>query len=325
VLRFQPEAVDAALAARTGGGEEVVWGGTLPEEIFTKYGGVALSSTSSGVCEFGGFFTDLVCVDRDANLRRFFEGARVRFWLDNKEVVQILTTFRLGGIHSLKKLRLALATFEILDRWNCLGEFLYVPTGENPADAPTRMNPVGRERGLRLAPVAFRRIVERFGRIELDAMSDQACRQLDTGGGFIPYISRHVDADSIGEDVFQFDLGAYGFVYVNPPRVMVRVVVQHLRQTGARGVLVCAACAEPLPPWLRVAGMKWSERMALGSTCSQLRIPQGWEVFRGGGELVAVEFDFRGGGGVVAEGGGGGGGVGGGGGGVSGAKRQRVE
>jgi hypothetical protein len=293
VLKVKPGFVDRELARRLEGGSEIVWGGTLPEEVFTEYGGVTLADTSSGVCEFAGFYIDLVCIDRDIAMRKLFENVRVTFWIDNKEVVQILSTFRLGGIHSLRKLRLAFGVFELLDRWNCLGEFLYIPTSENPADAPTRLNPTGPLRGLRLDPVVFRAVEERFGAFDLDALSDQACRQTSMRGGLVPYISRHIDADSIGENVFCYSLGDYGHVYANPPQVLLRSVVQHLRQTRARGVLVCGARDEPVPAYLRADGMGWESRMELGAGASQLRTPGGWETFRRGGAMVAVGFDFR--------------------------------
>jgi hypothetical protein len=100
VLKVKPGVADRELARRLEGGSEVVWGGTLPEEVFTEYGGVTLADTSSGVCEFAGFYIDLVCIDRDPALRRLFENVRVTFWIDNKEVMQILPTFRLGGLYS---------------------------------------------------------------------------------------------------------------------------------------------------------------------------------------------------------------------------------
>jgi hypothetical protein len=280
---------DREVAALFRGQPELLFGGSLPAEMFTVYGTAEIAGANMGTTEYAALACNMLALDRQPVLRRMVQGCRLVFKLDNFEVVCSLRGSRVTGLYSLEKLVCLLVVFSLLRDWNAVGLWEWVASEDNRADAPSRDDLMLRQ-SLRLAPTTFAMVLHRFGAVDFDVCGSYASQQHLEDGSPLPYYSRSLDAMTSGVDVFACDCVSVGRVYAYPPFSILAAVVEYLQRCGAYGVLICPAFPEPLPGYLRATA--WAQRLLLPEGSCELRRRR-WEVFRAAPPLVAVPFDFR--------------------------------
>ena len=117
-----PEAKEAGLASPWGVGNEMAFGGLLPELVF----GFHLGGSNSGICEFTGLFLSLAAIDANPELRRAFMNVFIQVELDNEECVIALNKMAVGGAGTLIKSELLLAVMSFGHKWQSMFKFRHV-------------------------------------------------------------------------------------------------------------------------------------------------------------------------------------------------------
>ena len=121
-LELTPEAKEAGLASPWGVGNEMAFGGLLPELVF----GFHLGGSNSGICEFTGLFLSLAAIDANPELRRAFMNVFIQVELDNEECVIALNKMAVGGAGTLIKSELLLAVMSFGHKWQSMFKFRHV-------------------------------------------------------------------------------------------------------------------------------------------------------------------------------------------------------
>lgn len=225
---------------------------------------------------------EMVAIERVlASLSQEVRDARVDVRVDNQAVIHVWNNQ--GGRN--KPLNDALKQlFFTVTRLNVLLRLAYVPTGENPADAPSRRLS---HLDCAITPTVWKRIEKAFGGASghtCDLMALDSNAMKDRGGKTLPHFTPHATPESLGINLFAQDLASHPEVmerpYVFPPRSLVGPVFQFL-QTFSQSCTVVVLDEYPRSYWwpllhrFAVSGRKVA---SVGSS-GVLRIPtrHGWE------------------------------------------------
>lgn len=163
------------------------------------------------------------------------QGRRVLLLSDNTTVCHILNTGTTRSQDLLPDLR---RVWELLLDHNIDLHPRYIPTDENPADAPSRKVDAY---GQQLRPDLFQALQQRWGPYTIDRFADSANTQLPLFHSF------HPSPVAAGTPDAFTNSWAKGNSWMYPPFPLVGRALQHLRETRGRGTLV--APAWPGQPW----------------------------------------------------------------------------
>ena len=268
-----------------------VFGGVMPEEV----AGVYIAKCNTGVVELSGLVYACRIIDHNPDMLERVKNRLLDVHMDNFEDVRLLQTGRVRGEYTVEKQQLLLEFQHYMWKWNTRERVYYVNTLVNPADEPSRQGFKGE---TRLMSSVFRSLWATAGGFDLDAMASCANRQSDPTGQPLPFISLGPDPESRSMNFFGKDHGR-GLdghrerLYVNPPFVMQRSVIQWLKRCRAAGVVLVKNYAPPWPAWLVELSRYTTRSWVLRAPHSEVRTGDGFVPLSAGVELLACEFDFE--------------------------------
>ena len=269
---------------------EVLFSGVLPEHVL----GVLIARRNTGVVEEAGLVYELAAIDANPELRAHYENGRADFYLDNDEDVRLLSTGRVGGVHTAEKTELMWYVDHFMAKWNCHATFQYVHTLLNPADEGSRLLYKGE---VRLLSAVFLALWRACGPFDVDGFASLATRQTGPDGSALPYVSRTYDPESrsinfLAQDWGRDSAGRRERLYLNPPFVMGRSAVRWAAHHRAHGVVVVPVLAPPLPAWRELLSRHTTRCWLLPTPHSEKRQPEGFVVQPCLPPVMACEFDF---------------------------------
>ena len=145
----------------------------------------------------------------------------------------------------------------------------YIPSGENPADAPSRRFPVFDNR---LSRQIWNCVQEEFGGYKghsCDLMSLDSNVVKDRMGNSLPHFTPVPSPDSAGVNLFAQDLSQHGDIisrpYVFPPSIMVGPVLKFLGSYGKSLSILVVMDTYPRKYWWPIATGKAVKARKLAS------------------------------------------------------------
>ncbi|KAK3726277.1 hypothetical protein QZH41_003056 [Actinostola sp. cb2023] len=111
----------------------------------------------------------------------------------------------------------------------------YVPSRQNPADAPSRTLS---DKDCKLSPAAWLRVEQLFGPHTIDLMALDSNTQLDVNGNPLKHFSPWFTPLSAGVNVFAQVIDGLENAYVFPPFVLVAPLLRFLQESEARFTIV---------------------------------------------------------------------------------------
>ena len=268
-----------------------VFGGVMPEEV----AGVHIAKCNTGVVELSGLVHACRIIDHNPDMLERVKNRLLDVHMDNFEDVRLLQTGRVRGEYTVEKQQLLLEFQHYMWKWNTRERVYYVNTLVNPADEPSRQGFKGE---TRLMSSVFRSLWAAAGGFDLDAMASCANRQSDPTGRPLPFISFGPDPESrsmnfFGKDHGRSPNGHRERLYVNPPFVMQRAVIQWSKRCRAEGVVLVKNYPTPWPAWRVELSRHTTRGWLLRAPHSEVRTSDGFVPLSVGVELMACEFDFE--------------------------------
>lgn len=136
--------------------------------------------------------------------------------------------------------------FQVLFRCNALVRLTYVPSAENPADAPSRSL---QGQDCMLGQHAWAMVEKAFGPHTVDLMALDTNCQLDQHGVPLRHFTPYPTPKSCGVDIFAQNLGLEKNPYCYPPLCLMGPVVALLETSGVAQATLIAPSINPLPVW----------------------------------------------------------------------------
>ncbi|KAK3710380.1 hypothetical protein QZH41_012307 [Actinostola sp. cb2023] len=137
----------------------------------------------------------------------------------------------------------------------------YIPSRQNPADAPSRTLS---DKDCKLSPAAWLRVEQLFGPHTIDLMALDSNTQLDVNGNPLKHFSPWFTPLSAGVNVFAQVIDGLENAYVFPPFVLVAPLLRFLQESKARFTIVVPRLC-PIPFWWPVLERRASASFKLGS------------------------------------------------------------
>ena len=176
--------------------------------------------------------------------RHSMENARVDVFVDNKALCD---GWKKQGTRSEELNRVLMRIAQLSLSANCSLVMQFVPSAQNPADAPSRS--ISKMDAM-LSPLAWARVQQLFGGVHghsFDLMLDSNAMR-DAQGNVLPHFTPFPSPLSAGCNLFSQTLSSGENYYVFPPIGMVASVIAFLMEQRMRFTLVCPSF-EHTPHW----------------------------------------------------------------------------
>lgn len=235
---------------------ELAWGGVF------DYGNKALCTVRD---YWTGHDRDLPIVIKEAKAvlkllqagKSFICNSRVDIHSDSMAFIQ--SWQRQGG--KCKRLNDVLKEMnELILSQNVVLNFQYIPSAENPADAPSRELS---DKDCTLAEAAWEKVQQSFGPHSIDAMALDSNCQRDTEGRPLRHFTPYYTPLSSGVNFFAQDIHCSENVYIFPPFILVGPVLILMLEARVPFTIVVPRLY-PLPFWWPILKSASQARIVVG-------------------------------------------------------------
>ncbi len=138
----------------------------------------------------------------------------------------------------------------------------YIPSGENPADAPSRSVSLA---DTCLTPHTWERVERAWGPHTVDLMSLDSNVMRDGKGSPLRHFTQYPTPESAGVNCFAQDVAVEKNPYVFPPFLLIGPVLRLLEEQKVEGCTVVVPDLSPTPYWWPLLQCRSHGKMQLGS------------------------------------------------------------
>lgn len=184
-------------------------------------------------------------------------GHRVDAYLDNMAVVDAWSRFRIKDQRLAKIIK---AIFQVVTELNIDLSLQYIPSVENPADAPSRSLSWA---DAMLGSDSWRMVEHAFGPHSVDLMATDA-NAMKRGGNCLRHFTPYPTPLSDGVNVFAQDLRNEVNPYCYPPICLIGALLIYLQESGVKQCTMVIPRLFPNPSWWPMLQKMVVKRLMLG-------------------------------------------------------------